>query len=281
MAQKLSLVIFISVILMANCIFSQSQEVPSGMKIWFRKPAETWNDALPVGNGRLGAMVFGGVDTERIELNEESIWTGEPRWDANPQALKTLPLVRKLLFEGRYREAEELAQKGILGWKPRDPPASYQALGDLYLDFGHQGGISNYRRELDLENAIAKVTYTSNRINFTREIFASFPDQALVIRLTADKPASMNFTCSISREGNKASIAATGNEITLNEHTGNGIGVKIFARLKLKTYGGTLTSSSGRLRVENADIVTILVTAGTDYSGKILRSYRGIRWMQQ
>ena len=99
------------------------------MKIWFNQPAATWNDALPVGNGRLGAMVFGGVETERLELNEESVWTGEPRWDANPDALKNLPKVRQLLFDGKYKEAEALAQKSILGNKPRNPAATYQALG--------------------------------------------------------------------------------------------------------------------------------------------------------
>lgn len=96
------------------------------MKIWFDKPAESWNDALPVGNGRLGAMIFGGVEKERLQMNEESVWTGKPRWDANPEALKNLPKVRKLLFEGKYSEAEKLAQSGIMGSFRRDDASSYQ-----------------------------------------------------------------------------------------------------------------------------------------------------------
>jgi len=216
-----------------NSLKSPGQNSPSGMKIWFNQPAATWNDALPVGNGRLGAMVFGGVENERLELNEESVWTGEPRWDANPDALKNLPEVRQLLFEGKYKEAEELAQKGILGNKPRTPVATYQALGDIYLDFGPQRGLTNYRRELDIDEAIARVSYTANQVNFLREVFSSAPDQAMVVRLTADKPGALTFTTRLSRSGNKATIVTTGNEIAMNEHVGDGIGVKMAACLKL------------------------------------------------
>src|SRR5512138_2412171 len=138
-------------------LYSQPEVKPSDLKIWFTRPAESWNDALPVGNGRLGAMIFGGVEKERLELNEESVWTGELRWDANPDALRNLPVVRKLLFEGKYKEAEALAQKGIMGSKPQNPAASYQALGDIFINFGPQRSVSNYRRELDIEEAVARV----------------------------------------------------------------------------------------------------------------------------
>ena len=107
-----------------NSASSFGQDLASGMKIWFIRPAETWNDALPVGNGRLGAMIFGGIENERLQLNEESVWTGGPRWDANPGALKNLPQVRKLLFEGSYKDAEALAQNGSMGKFRRDPAAS-------------------------------------------------------------------------------------------------------------------------------------------------------------
>jgi alpha-L-fucosidase 2 len=244
-----------------------SQVKPSIMKIWFVQPADNWNEALPVGNGRLGAMVFGGIEIERLEFNEESVWTGEQRWDANPEALKNLPKVRQLLFEGNYREAEVLAQKGIMGTKPRNPPATYQALCDLYLDFGSLRGISNYRRELDIENAIATVTYTANQVNFTREVFSSAPDQAILIRLTADKPASLTFTSHLSRAGNKATILTNGNEIIMTEHVGDGIGVMMATRLKLVAEDGKLFSGGDSIRVEKASSVTILLTAATDYSG--------------
>jgi len=243
------------------------QADPTELRIWFNKPAENWNEALPVGNGRLGAMIFGGIDIERLELNEESVWTGGPRWDANPDALKNLPKVRKLLFEGKYKEAEELAQKGIMGEKPQNPVATYQALGDIYLNFGKQRDVTNYRRELDIENAIAKVSYTSRQVNYTREVFSSAADQALIIRLTADKPGTLTFTTRLTRSGTKAIIVANGSDIIMNEHVGNGLGVKMYSRLKLMAEGGTTKSGGDSIRVEKANSATIFLTAATDYFG--------------
>ena len=245
----------------------KGQNLTSGMKIWFNQPASTWNDALPVGNGRLGAMIFGTIEYERIELNEGTVWTGEPRWDANPDALKNLPKVRQLLFDGKYKEAEALAQKGIMGQKPGKPAASYQALGDIYLNFGPQRGISNYHRELDIEKAISSVSYTANQVNYLREVFSSAPDQALVIRLTADKPGALSFTTRLSRSGSKAIILASGNEITMNEHVGDGVGVIMSARLQLINDGGTINSSGDSIRVEKANSITIFLTAATNYFG--------------
>jgi alpha-L-fucosidase 2 len=244
------------------------QTPPSGMKIWFNKPAESWNDALPVGNGRLGAMIFGGFQKERLQLNEESVWTGKPRWDANPDALKNLPKVRKLLFEGKYREAEKLAQSGILGSFRRDNASSYQTLGDLTLDFGKAQGISGYRRELDIEEAVSRVYYTTNQASFTREVFSSAPDKALVIKITADKPGFVSFTAHLSRPGNKAVVKADNNQIIMNEHVGDGTGVKMEARLKIINEGGKTSSGGDTIRIEKANSVMIFLTAATDYSGK-------------
>ena len=240
---------------------------PSGMKIWFTHPASDWNDALPVGNGRLGAMIFGGIEKEHIELNESSVWTGEKRWDANPGARKALPEVRNLLFSGKYSEAEKLARKNILGDKPGDPAATYQALGDIYLSFGPQKNISAYHRELDIESAIATVSYNADHVNYLREIFSSAPGQSIVIKLSADHPSSLSFTLSLSRLGKKASIAVHGNEIDMNEHTGNGKGVKFFSRLNVTTDGGTVQAQGDSLRIEKANSAVIYLTAATDYSG--------------
>ena len=244
---------------------SQGQETIPDMKIWFNKPAATWNEALPVGNGSLGAMIFGGPSTERLQLNEESVWTGSPRWDANPDALKNLPRVRRLLFEGKYAEAEKLAQNGIMGNFKRDNASSYQTLGDLTLRFSHPGAVSNYRRELDISEAVAAVTYTSGKINFRREVFSSAPDQSLVMRITADKPGAVTFTARLSRPGNKALIKADGNLISMSENTGNGNGVKLEARLKILSESGTLSSGGDSIRIEKANSVVILLTAATDY----------------
>jgi alpha-L-fucosidase 2 len=265
--KPLSLSLLVICLLCCNIRFSYCQNSPSNMKIWFNQPAGTWNDALPFGNGRLGGMVFGGVEKERIELNEESVWTGQPRWDANPDALKNLPIVRRLLFEGKYKEAESLAQKGILGNKPQKPVATYQALGDIWLSFGPQRGLTDYRRELDIEEAIARVSYTANQVNFLREVFSSAPDKAIVIRLTADRPGVLTFTARLSRQGNKAIIVANGNEIIMTEHIGDGVGVKMAARLKLVAEGGILNTGGDSIRVEKANSVTIFLTAATDYFG--------------
>jgi alpha-L-fucosidase 2 len=250
-----------------NCLRSEAQISPSPLTIWFNHPAESWNDALPVGNGRLGAMIFGGIEKERIEINESSVWTGEPRWDANPAARKSLPEVRRLLFAGKYKEAEALAQKNILGQKPQDPAATYQALGDIYLDFGFIRNLSNYRRDLNIENATASVSYTSNGTRYLREIFSSAPDQAIVVKLTADKTGSISFAIRLSRQGNKALISVNGNETDMNEHIGNGTGVKMFTRLKVLTDGGTIISGSDSISVKKANSATILLTAATDYFG--------------
>jgi alpha-L-fucosidase 2 len=259
--------LFISLfIIYPQCASCQGK--PSELKIWFNKPAENWNEALPVGNGRLGAMIFGGIEKERLQLNEESVWTGQPRWDANPDALKNLPKVRQLLFDGKYQEAEKLAQSGILGSFERDNASSYQTLGDLTLDFGTLRGISGYKRELDIENAVAKITYTANQVNYSREIFSSAPDQALVVRLIADKEGALTFTARLSRPGNKAVILAGENWIIMKEHVGDGIGVKMETRLKLISEGGKVVFGGDSLRVEKANSVTILLTAATDYFGK-------------
>jgi alpha-L-fucosidase 2 len=244
-----------------------AQDLPSRMKIWFNQPAQDWNGALPVGNGKLGAMIFGGVAKEHIELNESTVWTGEPRWDANPESLKSLSEVRRLLFQGKYREAETLAQKSILGTKPQNPAATYQALGDLFLDFGLQRNPLNYRRDLDIEDAIATVSYTCNGINFLREVFSSAPDQYLVIRLSADKTASLTFSIRMSRQGNKAAIVTNGEEMSMSEHVGDGIGVQMFSRLKVIAYGGTVVSGGDSIRISNANSVIIFLTAATNYFG--------------
>jgi alpha-L-fucosidase 2 len=254
-------------LLSAHWNFSPAQSQPTDLKIWFNHPADNWNDALPVGNGRLGAMIFGGVDKEHIELNEATVWTGEPRWDANPEALKTIPRVRKLLFEGKYREAEELAQKNILGQKPGNPAATNQALGDLYFDFGPQPGLTGYRRELDIEDAIASVSYKSNQVTYLREIYSSAPDQVLVIRFSADKTGSVSFGLRMSRQGNKATLVTRGNEIDMNEHTGDRTGVKMFTRLKLIADGGLISSGGDSIRIEKANSVIIIIAAATDYFG--------------
>ena len=141
--------------------------------LWYRHPASRWGDALPIGNGRLGGMVFGGIAKERIALNEDTIWNGKKRDRVNPEALKALPEVRRLLFEGKVKEAEALEEQKMMGIPNRQPP--YQPLGDLNIEFTGLDNAQDYRRELNLATGVARVSYRVGDTTCTREIFSSAP----------------------------------------------------------------------------------------------------------
>ena len=156
-------------------------KAPSDMRLWYRRPAREWVEALPLGSGRLGAMVFGGVESERIQLNEDTLWAGGPYHPENPDALGALDEVRRLIFEGRYREAEDTARARMMA-RPIEQMA-YQTAGDLILAFSGIESYDRYERELSLETAIARTTFVSAGAVFTREVFASPADQVIVARL--------------------------------------------------------------------------------------------------
>jgi alpha-L-fucosidase 2 len=253
--------LFICALLFCACAAAQDKK---DLTLWYDKPSTEWNQALPIGNGRLGAMVFGGIQEERIQLNEESVWTGRDEDFVNPEAKEAFPVIRKLLFEGRYAEAQKLAQEKMMGNKKVH--STYQTLGDLYLNFeSPSSAIESYQRTLDLETAVATVKYKANDISYTREYFSSAPDQAIVIRLTASESSSLSFTVTLSRPGNKATLTIENNELVMREHVGNGMGVKIVARVKILNEGGAVSSEANLLRIDKANAVTILVTAATDY----------------
>jgi alpha-L-fucosidase 2 len=258
--------LIITILVIKVSVQAQTQQRPDELKLWFNHPANSWNEALPVGNGRLGAMIFGGITTERLQLNEESVWTGNRSDFFNPASKAALPEVRKLLFAGRYAEAQKLAQEKIMGDKKVG--SNYQTLGDLHLKFEVNGDVSDYQRELDLETAVAKVSYRAQNINYTRELFSSAPDQALVFKLTASKQGTITFEMQLSRPGNKASIQVTGNEILMTEHVGDGVGVKMATKVKMLVDGGTLRVNNQTIRVEKANTVTLFLTASTDYRGE-------------
>ena len=169
--------------------------------LWYRQAAANWNEALPIGNGRLGGMVFGDVIAEHIQLNEDTVWAGEKRDRNNPEAAKSLPEVRRLLFAGMPHEAEVLADKTMIAIPRRMP--QYQTMGDLRLSPGSQGTISDYRRELDLNTGVVRVTYRAGDANYTREYFSSAVDQVIVVRLTCDKPHRIEIGTGLYREAGK------------------------------------------------------------------------------
>ncbi|WP_372807202.1 glycosyl hydrolase family 95 catalytic domain-containing protein [Pontiella sp.] len=242
--------------------FAQEADAPKEpLTLWYRKPATMWeSEALPVGNGRLGAMVFGGINHERIQLNEETLWDGVPTDYTNPEALGALPDVRRLLFEGKNNEAKSLAKRKMMG-RPYKIK-SYQTLGDLFLDFPETDKVSGYRRDLDLTTAISRTQYTIDGVEYVREVFASAPDQAIVINLKADRKAQIDFRAEFSRE-NATVTSDAGNRMLVRGK----LGIDYEAHLVPVVDGGTVVSRDGKLEVSNADEVTLLIVAATSYNG--------------
>jgi alpha-L-fucosidase 2 len=231
--------------------------------IWLRTPAPQWDHAFPVGNGRLGAMVFGTINRERIQLNEETLWMGGRRDRDNPEALKVLPDVRRLLFAGQPREAYALAERKMMGTPSR--LESYQSLGDLRLTFDHEGAITDYRRELDLDAAIARVTYRVDGVRYTREVFASHPDRVIVVRLTVDRPGALTFSTWIDRQQDARTVIAGNDRLDLIGQLSGRDGLAFLASARILSEGGTQETFPERIYVEGAHAATIVVAAGTSF----------------
>jgi alpha-L-fucosidase 2 len=230
-----------------------------------------WNEALPIGNGRLGAMIFGGVDRERLQLNEDSIWAGGKTDRINPAAAAAIPEIRRLLFEGKDVEAQALADKAVIATPRKMPP--YQPLGDLTLTFTPAGTAADYVRVLDLNDATAKVRYTVGTSFYTREVFASAVDGAIVVRLAATGGATFDFRAALSRERDATTRADGPNRLLMEgqalpdparypgePHTG----VRFAAALQIVPDNGTARTDGNELVVEKASAVTLLLTAATD-----------------
>ncbi len=235
--------------------------------LWHDKPAARWTEALPVGNGRLSAMVFGGVSQERLQLNEGTLWAGGPYDPVNPEAKEALPQVRQLVNEAKYREAAKLISAKVMAKPLGQMP--YQTVGDLLLAFPGATNAENYRRELDLDTAITSVSYTGDGGRRTREVFASAPDNVIVVRLTADKRGALSFTASM-RTPMKAAVETDGNDTLLMRGTGGSSGgisgqLKYQARVKIIPNGGTIAAEAGKITVTNANEATLLITAATSY----------------
>ncbi|HSE30612.1 MAG TPA: glycoside hydrolase family 95 protein [Pyrinomonadaceae bacterium] len=247
----------------------------SNLRLWYEQPAREWNEALPIGNGRLAAMVSGGAGFERIQLNEETVWAGEKRDRINPEAANNLAEVRRLLFAGKPKEAEILAERTMISIPKRMPP--YQPLGDLLLNYFTQGTATDYKRELDLDTAIASVSYLAGGVRFSREVFASAVDQVIVVRITADKPKSVSIALTLKRARDSKTITEQpdvvmieGEAITRSERHAleRKVGVKFIGMAKLVADGGTTLVTGDEVQVKNADSATLLFAATTDFREK-------------
>jgi len=254
--------ILLFLILSVICSTSISaKESPNYLKLWYNKPAQKWTEALPVGNGRLGAMIFGGVENDRIQFNEETLWTGAPNDYAHKGASKYLAEIRQLLADGKQKEAEDLAMAEFMSVPLKQK--TYQAFGDLNLYFPNQSAFTNYYRELDLKNALCRVSYQSNGVNFTREYLSSNPDQVIAIRLTADQKKALNFTLDMDALHESKAMTAIGNSLTLKVQVKDGV-LRGVATLKVVS-DGTVSIKGTQLSVSGAKMATIYLAAATNY----------------
>jgi alpha-L-fucosidase 2 len=255
---------------------------PNATTIWYQQPAAKWEEALAVGNGRIGAMVFGGVEKERLQLNEITVWSGSLEQDADrPESYKTLPALRQTIQQGKYADAvkamnaERTCQKG--GRFGRDTYGSYQTLGDLNLDFGPRAGeVTGYRRWLDIGEATAGVTYQAGGDTWTREIFSSAVDQSLVVRISCSRKGGVAFGARLGRQKFSETKETGPDRLTMTgTSTGQPDDLKYEAQLRVLSKGGTVTASGDTVTVKDADEAIILVTAGTDYILDYSKSYKG------
>jgi len=237
------------------------------LKLWYNSPALDWNEALPLGNGRLGAMVFGTPAVERLQLNEETIWAGSPNSNAHRLDEGILEKVRRLIFEGKYVEAENLATAKIMSQTNHGMP--YQLMGDMYISFPEHNRYSDYYRDLDISNAIASVSYTANGVRYHREMFASFTDQAIIVRLTADKPNSITCNLFLSSPMEKVVRGVHDQQLILSgitaAHEKQSGRIQFETRVKPKISGGTWTIADDIISIEKADEVIFYVVIATNF----------------
>jgi alpha-L-fucosidase 2 len=254
----------------------------SGLVLWFKKPAAHWTDALPIGNGRLGAMVFGGAKEERLQLNEDTLWSGAPRQWNNPEALKHLPEVRRLVLEVQDYVAADKVTKQMQGLFAE----AYQPVGDLRIAMDHAEDVADYRRELDLDTAVARTSYRVAEAQYVREAFVSAVDHTVVLRMTTTAPGGMGLTLGLDSPQRDARSSAgagtlrvTGKAPSHLVHTpkdpddavhydnAEGKGMRFEAAARVIQEGGTARPDGQRLRVEGAKALTVLIAMGTGYRG--------------
>lgn len=283
------LILALALFFLESCHSEKKETEQSHLKLWYNQPANSsmedvkegwindaeWLKALPVGNGFLGAMVFGDVNQERLQLNEKTLWSGSPNDDNNPDAFASLSKIRQLLFEGKYKEANELTNKTQIckgvgsgqGNGANVPFGCFQTLGDLRLDFGKTAAFDNYHRELDLNRGVVNVSYNQEGIQYQREIFASYPDRVLVMHLTASKKGALNFETSLTRP-ERFETRAENDHLLMTGTMDNGKGgdgMHYAVRLKAIASGGTITYSDNSMEVQNANEVVLMLTASTNY----------------
>ena len=258
-----------SVFFLLITIVSFSQTKPA-LKLWYNKPSgTTWENALPIGNGHLGAMIYGNVEKETIQLNEGTVWSGSPNRNDNPLALDSLTLIRQLIYDGKRKEAERVVNNAIITKKSHGQ--KFEPVGSLQLAFAGHENFSNYYRELDIERAVSKTSYTVNGVTYTREALASFADRVVVMRVTASKPGNISFTAFFTTPQKRATIKTTpSKELTIFGTTSDHETVKGMVKYKgivrMKLEGGSLNSTDTSLIIKEANAVTIYISIATNFN---------------
>ncbi len=242
-------------------------------RLWYDKPASEWTEALPVGNGSLGGMIYGGIDREHIQFNEDTLWTGMPRDYSNPEAYEYLSQIRELLVRGKQKEAEELGMQKFMSSPLRQE--RYQPFGNVWLEFPGDSETSAYRRELDLERGVASVQYKKGAVTFTRTVFCSYPDQIMMIHLAADQPSRLAVTVSMTSPHTESRIEVQGDTLRLSgrvsdylqtrENAVRSSILKFESRLKVFHQNGILDAKDNHLSIAAADEITLVLTAATSY----------------
>lgn len=249
-------------IVCACCLMAKADD----LKLWYQQPAKVWTEALPLGNSRLGAMVYGGVVNEQIQLNEETVWGGGPHRNDSPKAFGVLPKVRELIFAGREKEAEKVMADNFFTGQHGMP---FQTIGSLMLEFDGHADYSDYRRELDLERAVASVRYRIGEVNYTRTVFTSLVDNALIIRVEADKPGAVNFTTRYSTPYEEYEMKKNGKSLLLSGHGSAHEGIpgaiRFETRTQIKAEKGKVNLTNDCIEVKGADAAVIYVTAATNF----------------
>ena len=270
--------LFILFLLIAQGVIAQDPD----LKLWYDKPATIWEEALPLGNGKTGAMVFGGIAKERFQLNDNTLWSGYPNPGNDPEAPNYLPVVRQLIFAGNYDSAAAVWKKNMQG----PYSARYLPLADLWIRFPIPDTIANnYYRDLDLNNAIATVKYELAGINYKRETFISHPDKVMIIRLTADKKGAISFITSITSKLKYQTKTTGNNSLVLRGKAPkfvanreyepkqveyddwNGEGMNFEVQVKIVTDGGTIEQQNEQLQIKKANTVTIYLSEATSFNG--------------
>lgn len=244
---------------------SVNAQIPQELKLWYNKPAKVWEEALPLGNSRLGAMVYGGCEHEEIQLNEETIWAGSPYRNDNPAALKVLPQVRQLIFDGKNKEAENLINQNFLTPKNGMP---YQTAGSLILNFENQENCTNYYRDLNISKAVSTTSYTANGIHFTRETFVSFSDDVIIMHITASKKGALSFQAEYNSPA-EHTVSSKNKTLILNgkgsSHDGVEGAIQYQIQTLVKNKDGNLSILNNKISVKNATTATIYISIGTNF----------------